>query len=39
MGQPMVGHWDVPGVVACLAIAVGGLFLGAWGMRRRDVGR
>jgi ABC-2 type transport system permease protein len=39
MGQPMVGHWDMPGVVACLAIAVGGLLLGAWGMRRRDVGR
>jgi ABC-2 type transport system permease protein len=39
MGQPMVGHWDVPGVVACLALAAGGLLFGAWGLRRRDVGR
>ena len=37
LGQPMVGQWDVPGVVACVAIAVGGILLGAWGMARRDV--
>ena len=37
LGQPMVGHWDVPGVVACVAIAAGGVLLGAWGMARRDV--
>ena len=37
LGQPMVGQWDVPGVVACVAIAVGGVLLGAWGMARRDV--
>lgn len=38
LGQPMVGQWDVPGIVACLVIAVGGVLLGAWGMSRRDVG-
>jgi ABC-2 type transport system permease protein len=37
MGQPMVGQWDVAGVVACAVIAVGGVLLGAWGMARRDV--
>ena len=37
LGQPMVGTWDPAGIVACLAIAVGGLALGSWGMRRRDV--
>jgi putative exporter of polyketide antibiotics len=37
LGQPMVGQWDVPGVVACVAIAAGGVLLGAWGMARRDV--
>jgi ABC-2 type transport system permease protein len=37
LGQPMVGDWNLVGVAACLAIAVGGLALGAWGMRRRDV--
>jgi ABC-2 type transport system permease protein len=38
-GQPVTGNWDWAGVVACLAIAAGGLLIGAWGMRRRDVGR
>lgn len=38
MGEPMVGTWDVAGVLACLALAIGGLALGAWGMRRRDIG-
>jgi ABC-2 type transport system permease protein len=37
LGQPMVGIWDPAGLVACAAIALGGLFLGAWGMNRRDV--
>jgi ABC-2 type transport system permease protein len=37
LGEPMVGRWDATGVLACLVIAVGGLALGAWGMRRRDV--
>jgi ABC-2 type transport system permease protein len=36
-GKPMMGEWDMVGVVACLAIAVGGILLGAWGMARRDV--
>lgn len=37
MGEPMVGTWDVAGLVACLFLAVGGIALGAWGLRRRDV--
>ncbi len=37
LGEPMIGHWDVAGVAACLVIAVGGILLGAWGMSRRDV--
>ena len=37
LGQPMVGLWDVYGLVACSVIAVAGLVLGAWGMNRRDV--
>ncbi len=37
LGQPMAGTWDTIGVGACIAIAVGGVLLGAWGMRRRDV--
>lgn len=39
MGQPMIGQWDVAGVVACLVIGVGGILLGAWGVTRRDVAR
>ena len=39
LGQPMIGHWDVPGIIACLVLAVGGVLLGAWGMSRRDVQR
>lgn len=37
LGQPMVGVWDAVGAVACLVIAFGGLAVGAWGMRRRDI--
>lgn len=37
LGEPMVGVWDAPGVAACIALAIGGLALGAWGMSRRDV--
>jgi hypothetical protein len=33
-----VGAWDGAGIIACLALAVGGLAVGAWGMGRRDVG-
>ena len=39
LGQPMIGQWDAIGVVACLAIAAGGILLGAWGVTRRDVAR
>ena len=38
MGEPMVGAWDVAGLLACIVIAIGGLGLGVWGLRRRDVG-
>ncbi len=37
MGQTMVGKWDPEGIAACLAIAAGGVLVGAWGMTRRDV--
>jgi ABC-2 type transport system permease protein len=37
MGEPFVGSWDGAGLLACLAPAVGGLLVGAWGMGRRDV--
>ena len=39
VGQPMIGHWDVAGVIACVVIAVGGIALGAWGVTRRDIAR
>jgi ABC-2 type transport system permease protein len=39
LGQPLVGVWDLVGIGLCLALAVGGLLLGALGMRRRDVAR
>jgi ABC-2 type transport system permease protein len=38
-GQPMVGQWDAAGVIASLAIAIGGIVLGAYGMQRRDIAR
>ncbi len=37
MGQPMIGQWNVAGVIAAVVVAAGGIGLGAWGMRRRDV--
>jgi ABC-2 type transport system permease protein len=37
LGAPMLGTWDPSGMVACLILAAGGLALGAWGLRRRDV--
>jgi ABC-2 type transport system permease protein len=37
LGQPMVGQWDVTGIVAAAVIAVGGILIGTWGMTRRDV--
>jgi putative exporter of polyketide antibiotics len=36
-GQPMLGSWDVVGVLLCLACAAGGLALGALGFTRRDL--
>jgi ABC-2 type transport system permease protein len=36
-GQPMTGQWDAVGILASLAILIGGTALGAWGMARRDV--
>jgi ABC-2 type transport system permease protein len=36
-GQPLVGHWDPVGIAASLALAIGGLLLGAWGLSRRDL--
>ncbi len=39
LGQPMVGSWDLAGVVACLVIGIGGVLVGAWGIERRDVQR
>ena len=38
MGRPMVGQWDPVGIVLCLAIFAGGVAIGAWGIRRRDIG-
>ncbi len=39
LGQPMAGTYDVVGIVVSAILAIGGLLVGAWGMRRRDVGR
>jgi ABC-2 type transport system permease protein len=36
-GQPMLGSWDPVGIVASLAIAAGGVAIGAWGFARRDL--
>jgi polyether ionophore transport system permease protein len=38
-GMPMLGQWDMTGVVASIVIAIGGVLLGAWGVRRRDIQR
>ena len=38
LGEPMVGRWDVGGMLACIVLAVLGIAAGAWGMARRDVG-
>lgn len=37
-GQPMAGRWDLTGPVVCLALAFGGLAVGALGLARRDLG-
>jgi ABC-2 type transport system permease protein len=36
-GEPFVGDWDPVGVGASLALAFGGLAIGAWGLSRRDL--
>jgi ABC-2 type transport system permease protein len=36
-GEPMIGAWDPVGVAVSLALAIGGLLLGAWGFSRRDL--
>jgi ABC-2 type transport system permease protein len=36
-GQPMLGVWDPTGIVASIVLAVGGVAVGAWGFRRRDL--
>ena len=36
-GQPMVGRWDSVGIAASLVLAIGGLALGTWGFRGRDL--
>jgi hypothetical protein len=33
----MAGSYDVPGLIACFVLALGGLFLGAWLFGRRDL--
>ena len=38
-GQPMLGSWDPVGIVASLAIAAGGVAIGARGFARRDLRR
>ena len=39
LGQTMVGAWNLPGVVAALAIGVAGIAVGAIGFSRRDLRR
>ena len=36
-GQPMVGQWDVAGIVASVVLGIVGVAIGAWGFRRRDL--
>jgi ABC-2 type transport system permease protein len=37
LGQPFIGQVDALGMVACAALALGGLAAGAWGLARRDL--
>jgi putative exporter of polyketide antibiotics len=39
LGQPMIGVYDWPGMIACAVLAIGGVIVCAIGMRRRDIGR
>jgi len=36
-GFTMLGQWDVVGIVASVVIAVGGVAIGAWGFKQRDL--
>ena len=36
-GQTMVGAWDPVGIVAAVALAIGGILIGSWGFSRRDL--
>ncbi len=36
-GAPMLGQWDPVGIIASVALAVGGVAAGVWGFRRRDL--
>lgn len=38
LGQPMIGAWNWGGMALCVAIAIGGILVGVWGIARRDVG-
>ena len=33
----MLGQWDPVGIVASVVLAVGGILVGAWGFKRRDL--
>ena len=37
LGQPMAGRFDGPGLVLLAVLAVGGLAISTWGLRRRDL--
>ena len=39
LGRPILGSYDEIGIAVCMAIAVGGVLVCAWGVRRRDIGR
>ena len=39
LGQPMAGVFEPVGIVASAVLMVGGLLVGAWGLRRRDLDR
>jgi ABC-2 type transport system permease protein len=36
-GLPMLGRWDVVGLAASAALAIGGVAIGMWGVARRDL--
>ena len=39
LGKPLAGSYDPVGIVIAAGLAFGGLLVGAWGLRRRDIGR